>query len=241
MPSLLADFCAVLDGYRKLPSANTTNLLLHAAAATLRSVDRAAISPSQPDQSIASNELNILQNMQLLLHQDFKSIALGGLMDLALLFDRAEQPADFRQYPEPVVAELHYRVSALKVLLPQELDLLQESNVFSADTRTVALSTVVNDSELLRRWFTSAKAKRERAASPDRHTAQMLRMLGERLADIFTEPFHMVAPEAWPTGIHGRYLLTPQAILGPAEYGSAARLMMFAFVPQYISSLRPGD
>jgi hypothetical protein len=237
----VTDFYAVLDDYRKQPSATTATLLLRATTALLQSIGSSAISLGEPTPDLAPNELNILQNMQLLLHQDFKSIALGGLMDLALLFDRAEQLTDFRKHGELVFAELHYRVSALKVLLPQELELLNGSSLFSPETRSVALSTVVNDSDLLRRWFNGARTRRDRPVNPDRHIAHMLRLLGERLSDIFTEPFHQTGSDTWATGIHGRFLVTPQAILGPVEYGSAARLLMFVLVPQYILTLRSGD
>ncbi len=237
----VTDFHATLDDYRKRPSAHTANLLLGAAKALLQSIGSSALSFNANIQDLASNELTTLQDVQLLLRQDLKSIALGGLMDLALLFDRAEQPADFRQYAEPIFAELRYRVSTMKILLPQELDLLMESNLFRPEKRISALSTVVNDSELLRRWLSGARAKGNRPANPDRHIASMLRMLGERLPDIFTEPFHLANLESWATGIHGQYLVTPQAILGPAQYGSAARLMMFVFVPQYILTLQTGD
>ena len=233
----ITDFHATLDDYRKRPSAHTADLLLGATTAVLQSIGSCAIWFNASTQPLASNELNILQNVQLLLRQDLKSIALGGLMDLALLFDRAEQPRNFRQHAEPIFAELHYRVSTMKVLLPQELDLLAESNLFRPERRILALSTVVNDSELLRRWLSGVRAKGNRPANPDRHIASMLRILGERLSDIFTEPFHLADSETWATGIHGRYLLTPQAILGPAQYGSAARLMMFVFVSQYILTL----
>jgi hypothetical protein len=234
-------FHAALGDYRNRPSAETANALLHATAALLQSSDGNATSLADKVQGIASNEWHALQSLLRLAHQKLKPVALGGLMDLALLFDRAEQPPDFREHAGLVLGELHERVAALKILLPQELDLLAHSNLFRPETRSPAVSAVFKESELLREWLNVAKANPDRSLNPDRHIARMLRLLGERLSGIFTEPFRVSGPDNGNTGIHGRVLVTPQAILGPSEYGSAASLLMFAVVPQYILTLQSGD
>lgn len=234
-------FHAALGDYRRRPSGDSANALLHTAAGLFQTGDGSATSLADRVRGIAASELHIVQNLLRLLHQKLDPVALGGLMDLALLFDRADQPSDFRQYAALVPAQLQERIARLKVLLPQELDLLNEVNLLRLEKRSPPLITVVSDSERLKAWLNVAKANPDQPLTPDRSTADMLRALGDRLPGIFVEPFSVSGAGAWDSGIHGRVLVTPQALLGPAEYGGAARLLMFAIVPQYISALQSGD
>jgi hypothetical protein len=232
-------FLAAMDRYRKENSAEAAAQLVFTAARLAPQVlagQRGLTRLDAPGQG--GENQSILQAIVHALRREFDKLTLGGIFDVACLSHWICGHPKFAAFSAATFDALRLRLGHIQVLLPQELSLLSGARIYGPIAGDGSLAQVFSHSQTLKSWLHQARqSKGSNLATVVPEEVQVLQMLADRLQKLFAEPFHLDGSTSLPTGIHGRCIVSIDALLSPADYGTAARQLILAFIPEYVSDL----
>jgi hypothetical protein len=160
-------------------------------------------------------------------------LSLGAMFDLINIFWLLRGHTRFERFVAPLVSALKWKLAKAKVLFPVEHRLISSSPLNACLIVDECTKPVLQSSNALSQWLTAVRPPPVAREVP----LMELQYLSYRLRAVFGQELELDSAGTPYTGIHERYIVTLDAVLGQHDYDSTARELLITTLPWLVNQL----